>query len=160
VVSIELRPTGKNGSRSGIAFSQAGLLVQTIRQYISETDMLARLDGGKFAVLLLETGEETAGIVLGKVHKQLTDLVRRQSWPLLIKISAVTYLTPPASVDEMLSRVEISSRQNGFKHEVVGGADGTGSIPAAVGSPKKKAVASPDRASSAAAGPSPFVRRK
>ncbi len=160
VVSIEFCPPGKPGSRAGIELSQAGLLAQTIRQRVRATDMLARLNGGKFVVLLPETGEETAGIVLGKVQKQLTEQVRRQGWPVLIKTSAVTYLTPPVSVDELLSRAKISSRQTGIKHEVVGSAGGTGSIPAAAGSPKKKGVAGSDRGSAAAAGPLPFVRRK
>lgn len=140
VICIEFCPSGKPGSREEVEHSQAGLLVETIRQHIRETDMLARINCGRFVVLLPESGEETAGIVLGKLQKQLTDLVRRQTWPVIIKISAVTYLTPPASVDEMLSRAKISSRQTGIKHEVVGAAGGTGSIPAAVGRPKKRSA--------------------
>ncbi len=160
LVCIEFCPAGKPESKAEIELSQACLLVQAIRQHVRETDLLARLIGGRFAVLMPETGEETAGIVLGKVQKQLTDLVRRQSWPVIIKISAVTYLTPPASVDEMLSRAKIGSRQTGIKHEVVGAPGGTGSIPAAVGQPKKKAVPGADRASSSAKSRSTFAGEK
>jgi diguanylate cyclase (GGDEF)-like protein len=87
--------------------------------------VVARLGGDEFSLLLPETGEEPAALVIRKVHKRLTATMREQGWPVTFSIGVVTFLTPPESVDEMLRTANSmmyfvkGAGKNMIKHKVV-----------------------------------------
>lgn len=81
------------------------LLVQvasTLRENIRSTDTVARLGGDEFALLLPETGYEASDVVVRKVRESMLAAMRAQHWPVTFSIGVVTFLTPPANVDEMI----------------------------------------------------------
>jgi diguanylate cyclase (GGDEF)-like protein len=87
--------------------------------------MVARIGGDEFSLLLPETGEEPAALVIRKIHKRLTATMREQGWPVTFSIGVVTFLTPPESVDEMLRTADSmmyfvkGAGKNMVKHKVV-----------------------------------------
>jgi diguanylate cyclase (GGDEF)-like protein len=101
------------------------LVADTIARGIRTTDMVARIGGDEFSLLLPETGEEPAALVIRKVHKRLTATMREQGWPVTFSIGVVTFLTPPESVDEMLRTAGSmmyfvkGTGKNMVKHKVV-----------------------------------------
>lgn len=101
------------------------LVADTIAHGIRTTDMVARIGGDEFSLLLPETGEEPAALVIRKVHKRLTATMREQGWPVTFSIGVVTFLTPPESVDEMLRTADSmmyfvkGAGKNMVKHKVV-----------------------------------------
>jgi len=77
-------------------------IAQTLRQNIRETDMVARMGGDEFILLLPEADQSAARTVIHKVHELLLDLVRELNMPISFSIGAVTFRSPVASADEMV----------------------------------------------------------
>lgn len=70
------------------------------------TDTVARLGGDEFALLFPETTEEAALAALRKIQDALGAEVGRRGWPVSLSVGLITFHAPPASVDEMLDRVD------------------------------------------------------
>jgi diguanylate cyclase (GGDEF)-like protein len=76
---------------------------QTIRQYIRKTDIFARLGGDEFAILLPETGNDKSVYKLIEIlQEKLLSIMEEKSWPVTFSIGAITFLTPPESIDKMI----------------------------------------------------------
>ncbi|MBC7931751.1 MAG: GGDEF domain-containing protein [Rubrivivax sp.] len=78
------------------------LVSDTIRQNVRTVDTVARLGGDEFAVLMPETGDEAAQVVIRRVRCELLEVVRRKGWPVTFSVGVVTWDYPPASVDDVL----------------------------------------------------------
>ncbi len=81
-------------------------VVATIKNNIRSTDMLSRFGGDEFVVLLPETPGEAAGPFLNKLHASLTETMRSHNWPVTFSIGAVTYSSPPRSVDDFICQAD------------------------------------------------------
>jgi diguanylate cyclase (GGDEF)-like protein len=69
---------------------------------IRRTDMVARLGGDEFALLLPNTCKDSATTLLNKVLEVLTHTMQRKDWPVTFSVGAVTFLSPPESVQDMV----------------------------------------------------------
>jgi len=100
-------------------------VAKTLQSNTRTTDLVARLGGDEFVMLLAETGPEDALIVVEKLRELLARTMQDNRWDVTFSIGVTTYLTPPASVDEMLAnpdRLMYQAKQSGknaLKHEVV-----------------------------------------
>src|ERR1043166_3853535 len=77
-------------------------VADTIRQSLRAVDSVARLGGDEFAVLMPETGEAAAQVVIRRVRRQLMEVARREGLPVTFSVGVVTWDAAPTSVDEML----------------------------------------------------------
>ena len=77
------------------------LVADTIRANVRAVDVVARLGGDEFAVLMPETDDRSAHVVLRRVRRQLLDAARREGWPVTFSAGLITWVEPPAGVDEM-----------------------------------------------------------
>lgn len=77
-----------------------------IKSQIRVTDLVSRLQGDEFALLLPETNYEAAQIVLDRIHDSLVKHFAVQPWPIGISIGAATFLTMPELTDEMMQQVD------------------------------------------------------
>lgn len=82
------------------------LVAQTIKKEIRATDTIARLGGDEFALLLIETSYEQGQIILPRLQQKLMTAIQN-SPTVSLSIGAVTFLTIPDSVDEMLEKADI-----------------------------------------------------
>jgi diguanylate cyclase (GGDEF)-like protein len=82
------------------------IVSETIKKNSRAVDSIARLGGDEFAVLLTETGGESAKVVFSKLHKQIMEVMDRNKWAVTLSIGAVTYITPPNTVDDMLKKAD------------------------------------------------------
>ncbi len=102
------------------------LIARTMRQNIRVTDTVARLGGDEFAILLPETGSNVAEVILQKIQKINSDIMRRHGWPVTLSIGVVTFASPPSTVDETLrisDQLMYSVKNNGknsIQYEVFG----------------------------------------
>ena len=73
---------------------------------VRTTDLVARLGGDEFALFLPTTNSEAALALLSELFQTLRAEMEKQAWPVTFSIGAVTFIRPPASVDDMLRRVD------------------------------------------------------
>ncbi|HEY9850870.1 MAG TPA: GGDEF domain-containing protein [Leptolyngbyaceae cyanobacterium] len=92
------------GHQIGNAVLQA--VAQSIKNSLRETDIVARICGDEFAVVLPGISYETAQTVVGRVHKQLLEKMDENKWPATFSIGAITFLNPPDSVDEIIEKTD------------------------------------------------------
>jgi diguanylate cyclase (GGDEF)-like protein len=99
---------------------------QTIQGKIRASDLVARMGGDEFALLLPETQSEAAQIVVKRIQRFLLDLAQRNEWPVTYSFGVATFLRAPESVEEMVKKVDAlmyaakNSGGNVVRHEVVG----------------------------------------
>jgi len=101
-------------------------VVSTIRKNIRATDVIARLGGDEFAILFPETGVDQAKVAVRKIQRSLLDSMQMNEWPVTFSIGAVTFVTAPSTVDEMIKLADAlmysvkNTGKNEIKHEVFG----------------------------------------
>jgi len=82
------------------------LIAEAIRVNIRVTDSASRLGGDEFALILPETDAESAEKFFGKLNRHLYDAIMQSKWPVTLSIGIVTYVIPPATIDEMVRIVD------------------------------------------------------
>lgn len=78
------------------------VVADAMQNSIRSTDILSRFGGDEFVLLLPDTSSSAAVKLLKKIKQQLQELMGKNSWNVTFSIGAVTYLTPPKLVDEMI----------------------------------------------------------
>jgi diguanylate cyclase (GGDEF)-like protein len=92
-----------------------------------ETDIIARIGGDEFAVLLPETGFQPSQVLFEKLQAHLLTIMEKKNWPVTFSMGVVTFVEPPDSVEDMLNRVDKimyavkNSGKGMIKHEIFGG---------------------------------------
>ena len=100
------------------------LTASTIQANLRTIDVVARMGGDEFAILLAHTEKESAEEALLRVSSLLSGLARDRQWPVTFSIGAVTFIRPPSSVDEMIRTADdlmYAAKQSGkgiTRHEV------------------------------------------
>ena len=102
------------------------VVAQTIQGKIRSSDLVARMGGDEFALLLPETQSDPAQIVVRRIQRFLLDVAQKNEWPVSFSFGVATYLRPPESVEEMVQKADMlmaaakNSGGNSVRHEVVG----------------------------------------
>lgn len=81
-------------------------VARTIGKTIRQTDTVARMGGDEFAIILPNTRKDAAGHVLSKVLRALDEAMLQGEYPVTFSIGAVTFLTPPESLQEMIQQAD------------------------------------------------------
>jgi len=104
------------------------LVTETIKRNIRATDLVARMGGDEFAILLPETTRDSAHAVSRKIRKLLLDSMEENGWPVTFSIGLVTLVDSAASctVDDLIRMADdlmYSAKEEGknrIKHGIVG----------------------------------------
>jgi diguanylate cyclase (GGDEF)-like protein len=83
---------------------------------IRTTDIVARIAGDEFTLLLPETGRREAEMVTARVSNALAAAMDSNGWPVTFSIGVVTYASPPPTVDALVriaDDVMYSVKRNG-----------------------------------------------
>jgi len=78
----------------------------TMQSTLREVGSLARFHGDEFAILLPETETESARMAVGELREALMAAMKTYHWDVTFSIVAVTFNTPPATLDCMFEVAE------------------------------------------------------
>jgi diguanylate cyclase (GGDEF)-like protein len=81
-------------------------VVDQIRKNLRKTDAVARLGGDEFALLLPETKQESAQVVLSRLQSDILAEMKQRNWPVTLSIGVLTCIDAPHTADEAVSTVD------------------------------------------------------
>jgi diguanylate cyclase (GGDEF)-like protein len=81
-------------------------IAHAIRQHVPRPDLVGRLGGTSFAVLLPNVASDTAHLILQRVQNVLHEERRRYAHPLTFFISAIACTKAPRTVAELMHEAE------------------------------------------------------
>jgi diguanylate cyclase (GGDEF)-like protein len=95
-------------------------IATNIKAHLRKTDFVARVGGDEFVVLLPETNQETAPIVISNMQRALLKEMHENGWPVTFSIGVLTLTASQLSVDEMLGRADqlMYMVKNGGKNNI------------------------------------------
>ncbi len=82
------------------------LAADTIKAEIRAIDMVARIGGDEFIILLPEADGEAAHAVVDRVQHDLLAALQKNGWPVTVSIGLATFVSPPGSTDEMMKKAD------------------------------------------------------
>ncbi|MEO5702504.1 MAG: diguanylate cyclase [Gammaproteobacteria bacterium] len=92
------------------------IVASTAKTQLRTTDSVARLGGDEFALLLPETGQEGARIVISKIQRSLLSEMQKKGWPVTFSIGLLTCIEMPNTSDELINMADVlmySVKNNG-----------------------------------------------
>jgi diguanylate cyclase (GGDEF)-like protein len=89
------------GDRALISIAE--LLLRSVRR----TDVVGRLGGDEFGVLLPETSRAGAEQLFGKVRGQVLQQAKDAGWPITLSIGLAVFRVPPPSAEEGLTMADM-----------------------------------------------------
>jgi diguanylate cyclase (GGDEF)-like protein len=103
------------------------VVTDSIRQQIRPSDTLARLGGDEFALLMPETSEDAAKLVISRLHSSLANEMLKNGWMVTFSVGVVICNETPKSVDDMVKIADDtmysvkSTSKNGVNYRVYAG---------------------------------------
>lgn len=103
--------------------SSGDTLLQAVARIMQETtrasDIVARMGGDEFALLLPETTADAARAGIEKLQVALLAAMTQRGWPVTFSIGVLTCLSPPPTADELIA--EVDTLMYAVKHDMKDG---------------------------------------
>ena len=81
-------------------------ITKCMERNVRKTDIVARVGGDEFAILLLEAGPDAARMILSKMQSELLREMQENNWPVTFSIGVLTFTDPRHSVDEAINMAD------------------------------------------------------
>lgn len=95
-------------------------VVSSVKKHMRRTDAVARLGGDEFALLLPETNQESARIVLPKIQSGLLEEMLKNNWPITFSMGVLTCKVAPLTAEALVKMADdlMYSVKHGSKNAV------------------------------------------
>jgi diguanylate cyclase (GGDEF)-like protein len=91
-------------------------VAQIMKSTLRPTDIISRLGGAKFAILMPETENESAAGIINKVQKNLRDMVEKNGWTVIFSTGVVSRIGATCTIDELIKMAEdLTNRYQGSR---------------------------------------------
>lgn len=81
-------------------------LGQFLQASVRKTDLVARVGGDEFVVLMGETAADAARVRVPGFHASVTRFLEDMPWPLTVSVGAVVFASPPDSIEASISQAD------------------------------------------------------
>lgn len=81
-------------------------VAETLKNTLRETDIIARIGGDEFIILLPGSGYESSQTVISRVQKKILETLQDNQWDATFSIGAITFINPPKSAEEIIHRTD------------------------------------------------------
>jgi len=102
-------------------------VVKTIKQFIRTGDLIARVGGDEFVILLPETGYDAAELVMGRIRKKFLTVMQHNKWPATFSAGMVTCISYEYGISEIMKVADNlmyeakGTGKNMVNHQLMGG---------------------------------------
>lgn len=80
---------------------------QIMKSTLRSTDIIGRLGGARFAVLMPEAGTKNAADIINKIREPLLDMVKKHGWPVTFSTGVISCEGPLCTIDELIKKTEV-----------------------------------------------------
>ncbi|MDD5571286.1 MAG: GGDEF domain-containing protein [Bacteroidales bacterium] len=80
------------------------VIASTINENIRAADIVARVGGDEFCILMPETGIELSTSSIDVIKNSLLKVMEENNWPVTFSIGVATFIRPPESANEVLGK--------------------------------------------------------
>lgn len=81
-------------------------IAQCMTSQLRAIDVVARIGGDEFVLMLPQTGRRASQVVLPRLQEALMAMVEGEGWPVSFSIGVATFLDLPESVDVMVQQAD------------------------------------------------------
>ncbi|HSB02312.1 MAG TPA: GGDEF domain-containing protein [Anaerolineales bacterium] len=81
-------------------------ITSELKSQLRSTDIVARMGGDEFVLLLPTVGQSEAQSVIPRLHYELTQQMQQRNWPVTFSIGVVICVVAPASAKELIKMAD------------------------------------------------------
>src|SRR5438093_1220577 len=93
--------------RTGMLIAALCTIAHAIRESVARPELVGRIGGTSFAILLPNAGSEEARFVLAKIQSKLKEQRKRYAQPVTFFISAIACTKAPRNIAELMHEAEL-----------------------------------------------------